>query len=140
MNAKLKYKANLITQLTIALASLSSISPAQAIQFNFTYAENTPQEIIDGFNTAGSIWYSKLQDNYFDINCLCNRDTTVNIYINFQELSNAKALGGTPPTLVKVGYDDFLTNSFQNITSNDDLHAYNTGINRLGNEVGNHKL
>ncbi|WP_339378577.1 NF038122 family metalloprotease [Calothrix sp. NIES-2100] len=123
MKAKLKYQANLVTQLTIALGSLSSISPAQAIQFNFTYAENSPQEIIDGFNKAGNIWSSKLQDKYFDINCLCNRDTTVNLYINFQELSNPKALGGTRPTMVKVGYDDFLTNTFQNITDNNDLLA-----------------
>lgn len=123
MNHKLKYQANLFTQITLTLVSLGSLAPAQAVQFNFTYAANTPQEIIDGFDKASSIWASKLKDKYFDINCFCNRDSTINIYINFQELSNPEALAGTRPNMVKVGYDDFLSSSFQNITSNNDLLA-----------------
>ncbi len=136
MKPKLKYKANLFTQLTLTLVSLSIIAPAQAIQFNFTYAANTPQEIRDGFDKAGDIWTSKLKDKYFDINCFCNRDSTVNIYINFQELSNNQALAGTIPTMLKVGYDDYLTSSFQNITSNDDLLAMkNMQINNTDKSV-----
>ncbi|MBD2354844.1 hypothetical protein H6G41_09450 [Tolypothrix sp. FACHB-123] len=141
MNSKLKYQAKLVAQLTLALASFNSISPAQAIQFNFTYAENTPQQIIDSFDKAGRIWSYKLQDKYFDINCFCNRDSTVNIYINFQELSNPNALAGTIPTMVKVGYDNFLTNSFQNITSNSDLLAMkNMQINSNDKNIFNNKI
>ncbi|BAY64525.1 hypothetical protein NIES22_46240 [Calothrix brevissima NIES-22] len=136
MNPKLKYQANLLTQLTLTLVSLSTITPAQAIQFNFTYAANTPQQIIDGFDKAGDIWASKLKDKYFDVNCFCNRDSTVNIYINFQELSNNQALAGTIPSMVKVGYDDYLTSSFQNITSNDDLLAMkNMQINNTDKSI-----
>ncbi|MBD2204750.1 hypothetical protein H6G33_13760 [Calothrix sp. FACHB-1219] len=136
MKSQLKYQANLFTQLTLTLVTLNTIAPAQAIQFNFTYAANTPQEIIDGFDQAGNIWASKLKDKYFDINCLCNRDNTVNIYINFQELSNNQALAGTIPTMLKVDYDNYLTSSFQNITSNDDLLAMkNMQINNIDKSI-----
>jgi hypothetical protein len=124
--------SKLTTPLSLAFVLVSNIAPSQAVQFNFTYAHGTRQEVIDGFEKAGSLWSSKLQDTYLDSSCFCQRNTTVNIFINFEELSNSKALGGARPAMVRVNYQDFVSELFQNISSQEDLLAVkNLQINNL---------
>ncbi len=108
----------------IAFSTTFINAPAQAVIFNFTYAPETRQEIIDGFQAAGDIWSSKLQDTYFDPDCFCERDTVINIHVDFTQLSNPRGLGATRPATLKVDYNNFLNNSFRDITSADDLTAF----------------
>ncbi len=108
----------------VLLTGIFSSTPAQAIQFSFTYGEHTSQEVIDGFQTAGNIWSSKLEDRFLDSSCSCEQNTTVNIHIDFTQLANPTALGAARPEMFSVDYKDFLNSSFQNITSVDDLTAF----------------
>ena len=109
------HKLKQIAPLTFALlAGVFGSTPVQAIQFNFTYGENTSQEVMDGFQTAGNIWSSKLEDKH----------TKVNIHIDFTQLANSKGLGATRPDMFSVNYQNFLKSSFQNITSVHDLTAF----------------
>ncbi len=113
-----------ITPLSLTLALVSNIAPVQALQFNFSYAPETRQEVIDGFQTAGDIWSSKLQDTYLDEDCFCERDTSINIHIDFTQLPNPKGLGAARPAMLEVDYTKFLDSSFRDITSADDLTAF----------------
>ncbi|MDJ0697671.1 NF038122 family metalloprotease [Mastigocoleus sp. MO_188.B34] len=99
-------------------------TPAQAIQFNFTYTQNTSQEVVGGFLAAGDIWSSKIGNTFLDPSCSCNKDTTVNIHIDFTQLGNSKGLGATRPTMLRVNYQKFLNSSFKSITSIDDLTTF----------------
>ncbi|WP_460205628.1 NF038122 family metalloprotease [Scytonema sp. NUACC21] len=115
----------LVSVITLSFTGvLSSNLQVQAAKLSFQFASDTPQAVIDGFEKAGSIWSSKLQDKYLDPECYCNRQTNINIYINFGELSNPYALGGARPSMVQVNYQDFLTKSFRNINSANDLLAF----------------
>ncbi|MBD2446993.1 matrixin family metalloprotease [Nostoc sp. FACHB-152] len=120
-----KNALKLVTTFNLAFAVLASANaPAQALQFNFTYAPDTRQEVIDGFKQAGNFWSSQLKDTYVNPTCRCNTQTTVNISINYGQLSNANALSGTRPRMVRLSYQDYLTQAFQDITSASDLLAF----------------
>ncbi len=106
------------------LAGIFSSNPAQALQFNFTYGNDTSEEIINGFETAGDIWSSKFQDHFLDSDCSCERNTTINIKVDFTQLSNSKGLGAANPEMVSVDYNEFLNHSFKKINSTDDLNAF----------------
>ncbi len=111
--------------LTFALVtSIFSGTPVHAIQFNFTYSQNTSQEVIDGFQTAGNIWSSKFQDNFLDSDCSCEKDIKINLHIDFTQLANPRGLGAASPNMVSVDYQKFLNSMFKNITSADDLTAF----------------
>jgi hypothetical protein len=104
----------LLTTINLALIALVlPNAPAQAVQFNFTYAPGTSQNIVQGFGRAGDIWASQLSDN-----------VTINIYLDAGQLSNANALSGTRPAMVRVNYSDYLSNYFKDINSADDLLAF----------------
>ncbi len=106
------------------LTGILSSTPAQALQFQFIYAQDTSQEVIHGFQTAGNIWSSKFKDTFLDSDCSCEQDITVKLHIDFTQISNSKALGATSPHMVHVNYEDFLNRSFKDITSTDDLIAF----------------
>jgi hypothetical protein len=84
-------------------------------QFDFTYAPGTAIEQIIGFEMAGAIWSSYLQD-----------DVTVRIYV---ETSNelpeevvGAALSGKQE---KAKYNELREIMFEDITSSDDFSAFN---------------
>lgn len=106
----LKLVAPFTLALTTAIASNTS---AQAVQFKFTHDSDTPDYVIDGFNKAGNDWASNLPD-----------EVNVNIRVHFGQSSNSKALGAARPNMVRIDYDKFLTNSFRDISSEDDLTAF----------------
>ncbi|WP_088239998.1 NF038122 family metalloprotease [Calothrix rhizosoleniae] len=119
-------KINYLKQLAPIIACTTTLisNPAQAVTFNFTYTPDTRQEIIDGFEAAGDIWSSKLQDTYLDADCFCERDTIINLHVGFTQLPNTQGLGAARPAMLKVDYNQFLNNSFRDITSADDLTAF----------------
>ncbi|MEO0683582.1 MAG: NF038122 family metalloprotease [Cyanobacteria bacterium J06649_11] len=120
-----------ITPLSLTLALVSNIAPVRALQFNFTYAPETRQEVINGFEAAGRIWSNELHDTYFDADCACERDTTINIHIDFNQLPNPAGLGAARPAMLKVDYKRYLNSAFRDITSADDLIAFkNLQINQ----------
>lgn len=76
--------------------SVASTASAQ-LAFNFIPAAGTPQFVIDGFNEAGALWSSSLNDA-----------VTVDINIGFGSLSGG-AIGATTPTVGSEIYSDFRT-------------------------------
>ncbi|PSB57565.1 NF038122 family metalloprotease [Chamaesiphon polymorphus] len=102
----------------IALSGIEvggAILPANALTFNFTPAAGTPQQAIDGFTTAGSLWSSLFTDN-----------VTVNVNINFTALG-ARTLGEASSTTQSFGYDRVYGALNNDRTSADD----NTAVNSL---------
>ncbi|MEO1622100.1 MAG: NF038122 family metalloprotease, partial [Cyanobacteria bacterium J06632_3] len=98
-----------------ALASLSVLggaSAAQAVTFNFSYGENTPEEVISATTLAGDLWSSHLSD-----------DVALNIHIDFGSLSEG-LLGGARPNMVQVKYEDALEAMFLDTSSSDDYLAF----------------
>ncbi len=67
----------------------------QALEFNFGFAEGTSEDVINGFNQAGDLWSSVLDD-----------DITVNLDVEFGVL-NSPSLGRFSPTRVNVSYRNF---------------------------------
>ncbi|HSH93046.1 MAG TPA: NF038122 family metalloprotease, partial [Roseimicrobium sp.] len=59
----------------VALVAVFSGARAQALTFNFTSSGGLPQQVVDGFNSAGQMWSSVLTDN-----------VTVQIQIGYQSL------------------------------------------------------
>ncbi|MGA7936314.1 MAG: NF038122 family metalloprotease [Kovacikia sp.] len=96
----------------------------RGVLFNFSYAPGTRQEVIDGFEKAGSLWSAQLADTYVDDKSFSDKSTQINIYINFAALADDSALGGARPGMVRVDYNKFLTAAFQDLTSIDDLIAF----------------
>ncbi|MDJ0774212.1 MAG: NF038122 family metalloprotease [Mastigocoleus sp. MO_167.B18] len=112
------------TPLAFVFTGIFTSIPAQAIQFNFTYTENTSPEVVNGFLAAGDIWSSKFNDTFVNSNCSCEQNTAINIHIDFNQINNAKALGTARTNMLSVDYQKFLNSSFQDITSADDLTAF----------------
>lgn len=84
---------------------------AQALEFNFNFAEGTSDEVIDGFTQAGNLWSSVLED-----------DITVNLDVQFGSL-NSPSLGRFSPVRVNVGYSNFVNALTADVTSVNDSVA-----------------
>ena len=95
----------------VIAASVSSSMPAQALQFKFSYAPDTPVEVISGFYTAGDRWGSQFTD-----------DATINIHIDYGELASS-VTGGTRSAMEKISYENFIDATFGDLTSASDLKA-----------------
>jgi hypothetical protein len=96
-----------IASMTLAaIGSSGSMTPANALTFNFTPTAGTSQQAIDGFRTAGERWSAIFDDNI-----------TVNINIDFA------ALGGN--TLAQAGssYRDFSYTQVYNALNSDRTSA-----------------
>ena len=84
-------------------------------QFDFTYAPGTSVEQIIGFEMAGAIWSSYLQD-----------DVAVRIYVeSTDELPENLVGAALPGKKKKVDYDKLWDKMSSDITSDDDLLAFN---------------
>ena len=84
-------------------------------QFDFTYAPGTSVEQIIGFEMAGAIWTSYLQD-----------DVAVRIYVeSTDELPENLVGAALPGKKKKVDYDKLWDKMSSDITSADDLLAFN---------------
>ncbi|MCG8367167.1 MAG: NF038122 family metalloprotease [Pseudanabaenales cyanobacterium] len=98
-------------------AFLGSKLPAQAANFNFTYAPGTSLEQMLGFEMAGMYWANYLAD-----------DVTINLFIETTDLLPENVIGGALPGL-ETGYKvkrfykkkEYLAND---ITSHDDQIAF----------------
>ena len=84
-------------------------------QFDFTYAPGTSVEQIIGFEMAGAIWSSYLQD-----------DVAVRIYVeSTDELPENLVGAALPGKKKKVDYDKLWDKMSSDITSAEDLLAFN---------------
>ncbi|BAY81223.1 hypothetical protein NIES267_06980 [Calothrix parasitica NIES-267] len=72
----------------IFFSLLCSALPAQAVNFNFTYSDDTSTSQKEAFEMAGSMWKELLQD-----------DVTVNIHVDFADNNRmpTNVLGGAIP-------------------------------------------
>lgn len=106
----------LLTLLALTFAALiGSITPAQALQFDFSYAPGTSLEQMIGFEMAGGIWSSYLAD-----------DITVKIYVGMTDLLPVNVVGGALPGIeAKQKYDQFEKKFSENVTSADDQLSFN---------------
>lgn len=76
----------LLTPLTLAASMAVSDTPAQALQFNFTYAPGTTLDQMLGYEMAGRYWSNYLAD-----------DVTVNIFIESTNILPTNVIGGAIP-------------------------------------------
>lgn len=84
-------------------------------QFDFSYAPGTSQEQILGFEMAGEIWSQYLADN-----------VTVNIHVETTDQLPENVIGGALPGTKKgVKYDKLWKEMSKDITTWDDLTAFN---------------
>ncbi|MEO0406500.1 MAG: NF038122 family metalloprotease [Cyanobacteria bacterium P01_A01_bin.135] len=84
---------------------------AEAIEFNFGFAEGTSEDVVNAFNEAGDLWSSVLTD-----------DITVNLDVEFGAL-NTPSLGRFTPTRVNVDYGDLVSALEADATSTNDSTA-----------------
>ncbi len=99
------------TLLSLAMiVSVVSTSNAQ-IAFNFTAADGTPQNVIDGFNEAATLWSAHLNDT-----------VTVNVDIDFAN-TNLGVLAETAPIVGNEGYSSFRSALGNDARSSDDTSA-----------------
>lgn len=86
---------------------------AQAVSFNFTYADGTSLEEIVGFETAAGIWSSYLTD-----------DVTVNLHVGVSNNLPDKVVGGALPGMQAYqSYEGFYNSLHADRTSADDYTA-----------------
>lgn len=98
----------LMTSLALACAAMvSSNTPAQALEFNFTFSNNTPMEVRTVFWKAGDAWSKQFTD-----------DVTVDIFVDYGTLST-NVLAGTRPGMTRVTYSEFLAGLRQDKSSYD---------------------
>lgn len=97
-----------------AFGAVCSADVASALEFNFGFSEDTPSDVISGFNQAGQLWSSILKD-----------DVDVNINVEFRDV-NSPSLGFFQPQRVSYDYSDIKSALFSDQTSTDDAIAYNT--------------
>ena len=104
--------------LGITLASTTAIGyhrAAQALTFDFSYDPGTSLEQMIGFEMAGQVWSSYLDD-----------DITVNIHVGVTDLLPDNVIGGALPGLTAYqNYGNFRNEVYQDRTSSDDNTAYN---------------
>ncbi|ACK70189.1 conserved hypothetical protein [Gloeothece citriformis PCC 7424] len=90
-------------RIALSVAGIISLAtPAQALNFNITYAPGTTQQQIEGVELAAGIWSSYLKD-----------DITVNFHfeITNQQLGTNILGGATPALSHNINYLDFKTNA-----------------------------
>ncbi|MEL6222717.1 MAG: NF038122 family metalloprotease [Cyanobacteria bacterium J06627_8] len=99
---------------------------ANAIQFNFEFSEETPTDVIGGFQEAGDVWSSLLSD-----------DITVDLTVDFQPF-NTTSLGRFTPERINVDYQDVLVALEDDIDSINDTTAFNSlqNSNAIANGQG----
>jgi hypothetical protein len=98
-----------------SVSAFGSIAPAQALQFNFTYAPNTTVEQMVGFEMAGRIWSNYLTD-----------DVTVNIHVEMvNELPDDIVGGALAGFEAKQRYQTWRQKLQHDRTSADDYLAFN---------------
>jgi hypothetical protein len=84
-------------------------------QFEFSFAPGTTAGQILGFEMAGEIWSHYLKD-----------DVTINIYVETTNLLPQNVIGGALPGMKKaVKYDNLWKEMSEDLTSSDDLLAFN---------------
>lgn len=93
------------------VATCGYATRAEAIEFNFGFAEGTSDAVVDGFNQAGALWSSVLVD-----------DITVNLDVQYGAL-NSPSLGRFSPVRVNVGYQNFVSALDADATSVNDPTA-----------------
>jgi hypothetical protein len=114
INSKISYK--IFFPLIIASATSTIVpAPANAVQFNFTYAPNTTIEQMVGFEMAGRIWSNYLTD-----------DVTVNIHVEMADGMPENVIGGAlTGWQAREKYEDFVDSLYDDRTSTDDYTATN---------------
>lgn len=84
-------------------------------QFDFTYAPGTSMEQIIGFEMAGAVWSSYLQD-----------DVAVQIYVESTDQLPEDVVGAAlPGKKQNVKYEELRYEMYENVTSSDDVLAFN---------------
>lgn len=95
-----------------AVANLAGLIPkAQALTFNFSAAEGTPNSAIAGFQAAGNLWSSLLTD-----------DVVVNVQVSFLSLA-PDILGQAQSTEQLYAYSQVRSALVQDVSSRDDAIA-----------------
>ncbi len=112
------------------LQSLLSVStllittlPAQALNFNFSYAPGVSHEQMLGFEMAGKYWSNYLTD-----------DVTVNVFVESTNMLPENVIGGALPGMTQYKqYQHFRSDFHKDITSNTDRKAFDSfNVDRHG--------
>ncbi|WP_013323605.1 NF038122 family metalloprotease [Gloeothece verrucosa] len=89
-------------RVALSLAGIVTVAaPAQALNFNITYAPGTTQQQIEGVELAAGLWSSYLKD-----------DITVNFHFQMTDGSLGTALAGATPGIQRnINYFNFQTSA-----------------------------
>ncbi len=119
----LKKIRNLSGKTTLIFFSLlCSALPAQAVNFNFTYSDDTSNDQKEAFEMAGLMWGELLQD-----------DVTVNIHVDFADNNKmpTNVLGGAIPGFYstssnheRTGYEAYKQKLFDDRKSHNDYTVF----------------
>jgi PEP-CTERM motif len=123
LNARLTGSRKWVTTITLASAALiEPTNSAHAAQFNFTFAQGTPIEVMSVFWEAGNAWSAQRVDS--DFLDIVTDDVSINIFVDYDKLPST-ALAGARPGMTRVNYSDFLTQINRDRSSPDDYSASN---------------
>lgn len=103
----LKYH-QVMLPVALAFASIAISNKAEALSFDFTFSDNTPQEVRSVFWAAGDTWSKQLTD-----------DVTVKIFVDYGALPS-NVLAGTRPAMTRVTYSEFLNKLNRDKSTPDD--------------------
>ena len=99
--------------LSVSTALITTL-PAQALNFNFTYAPGTTYEQMVGFEMAGKYWSNYLTD-----------DVTLNVFVESTSMLPENVIGGALPGMTQYKqYQHFRSDFHKDITSNTDRKAF----------------
>jgi hypothetical protein len=106
----------LLVPFTVSSVAIAATSPAaQAVQFNFSYAQGTTLKQMIGFEMAGGIWNANLAD-----------PVSVNIYVEMTNDLPTNVIGGALPGIsAKQAYDTWRTSTIADRKSADDTSVIN---------------
>ncbi len=108
-----QFKQGLLPLVLGSVTSIGAIAPAQALQFNFTYAPNTTVEQMVGFEMAGRVWSNYLTD-----------DVTVNVHVEMIDELPENVIGGAlTGWQAREKYENFVDLIRYDRTSTDDYNA-----------------
>jgi hypothetical protein len=108
-------KKGFLPLIIASVTTIGAIAPAQALQFNFTYAPNTTVEQMVGFEMAGRVWSNYLTDN-----------VTVNVHVEMVNELPENVIGGAlTGWQANEKYEDFVDAIRDDRTSTDDYNAVN---------------
>ncbi|MGB6296046.1 MAG: NF038122 family metalloprotease [Rivularia sp. (in: cyanobacteria)] len=114
-----KAKLFLQTIISVSTALIATNLPAQALNFNFSYAPGTTEEQMIGFEMAGNYWSNYLTD-----------DVTVNIFVESTSMLPENVIGGALPGMTQYKqYQHFRNDFLEDITSDTDRKALD-GFNK----------